>query len=134
MSVAVITRMFKVDKHISKSFDENFCVYLEFHLTESFDYCSETDLNGFWCDGVACKPFFDRYLTRDNFVTEKKIVTESWMGKTGQDKYEMTINFGKNSYLACLEGQDLKEFIPNFERTDWYLIDLEDQKIQIDLL
>ena len=63
-------------------------------------------VRGFWCDGVAM-PFVDGHVDNDFVQRAKQITTSAWLGKNGQDKYELVIKFGKQALDLYACGGDL---------------------------
>ncbi len=57
----------------------------------------------------------------------------AWIGKTGQDEYQMTIQFGKYSLRRYAKGTNLIDCIPSEESMGWIDIDIENKKIQVRL-
>ncbi|WP_405352179.1 hypothetical protein [Nonlabens sp. Asnod3-H03] len=115
------------------SFNEDFCTHLEYHLGKTFELSERDDLKEFWCDGVSSIPIPDSQLTKKSANDSRKIITKAWIGKTGQDEYEMTIQFGKYSLLRYAKGTDMKDCILSENEHDWYYIDTRSKKIQIQL-
>lgn len=55
----------------------------------------------------------------------KKIVTQAWIGTTGQDRYQMIIKLGRCSRRKALKGFDLKKCLPDIAFEDWVEIDVK---------
>lgn len=73
------------------SFSEDFCIYLEYHLSKTFKNFEDDELRRFWCDGVSM-PANEKQLTAKSVNDTRKIVTKAWIGEDGQGEYEMTIS------------------------------------------
>ena len=61
----------------------------------------------------------------------RKIITKAWLGSNGQEEYEMTIHFNKQSLNHYEHQNDLASCLPSEGSTDW--IDLDIQKKTIDI-
>jgi hypothetical protein len=127
--------MNKKENKTIESFNEDFCDYLEYHLCETFKNSvrEKEKLRGFWCDGVSQQPFIDSQITKKSVNDTRKIETIAWIGKTGQEKYNMTIRFGKYSLRRYAKGASLIDCIPSDETMDWIDIDIENKIIEIRL-
>ena len=108
-----------------KSYNKEFCTYLEFHLCRTLDNIKDEKLKGFWCDGVSPDSFVD--------LTERKIETTAWLGKTGQDKYFMVIWLGNCSIKQLKNDESLIDCIPSEELIDWLIINTQEKTIEISL-
>ena len=122
----------------NKSFSEDFCVYLEFHLCRTFDNSTAEELRGFWCDGVSWAPYFNPDVNRDylrieKVLEEKKIVTTAYLGKSGQDRYEMTLILGNMALINYEKGRSLIIALPDEESMDWIDLDIENKTIELRL-
>ena len=115
------------------SFNEDFCTHLEYHLGKTFELSERDGLKGFWCDGISHSPIPDSQLTKKSVNDTRRIVTKAWIGKNGQDEFEMTIEFGKYSLRRYAKGTDLKDCIPSENMHDWYEINTEEKTIKINL-
>jgi hypothetical protein len=115
------------------SFNENFCNHLEYHLGLTFENSDRQDLNGFWCDGISWNPTSDNQLTKKSVNDIRQIVTKAWIGKDGQDEYEMKIRFGKYSLRRYSKGTEMIGCIPSSDSMDWIDIEPEHKKIEIRL-
>lgn len=116
-----------------ESFNEDFCLHLEYHLCRTFGNSDRDELRGFWCDGVSWQPFIDSQITKKSVNDTGKIQTTAWLGKTGQDPYDMTIRFGKYSLRRYANGTSLIDCIPSEATMDWIDIDTENKTIEIRL-
>uniref|UniRef100_UPI004047AFDA hypothetical protein n=1 Tax=Roseivirga sp. TaxID=1964215 RepID=UPI004047AFDA len=110
-------------------FNEEFCSSLELHLTLTFKSFTKEELKGFWCDGISSDCVFQRNEDEDDL----KIITKAWLGKTGQDEYEMVIHLGKESKERFRIKAGLIDCLPNHKTTDWLEINLEKRKIDLNL-
>lgn len=117
---------------IKESFNDDFCVQLEYHLTRTFGNSKDKNLKGFWCDGVLM-PFIDSQLTKKSVNDTRKIVTKCWLGYDGQDEFEMTIKFGKYSLRRYAKGSDLRDCLPSEKSMDWINLDMKEKTIELQL-
>ena len=115
-----------------ESFNENFCLQLEYHLARTFAKSEDKELNCFWCDGIQM-PFIDSQVTKKSVNDTRKIVTKAWLGYDGQGEYEMTINFGPRSLGRYEKGADLTDCVPSDESMDWITLDIEGKTIALQL-
>ena len=116
-----------------ESFNEDFCTHLEYHLSETFKNSNRENIKGFWCDGVSWNPIPLSQIGKKSVNDSRKIETEAWTGKTGQDKYKMTILLGKYSLRKYAKGISLIDCIPSSDTMDWINIDTEKKTIEITL-
>jgi len=73
-------------------------------------------------------------LTKKHVNDTRKIETKTWIGKTGQTKYNMIINFGENALSAYAKGTDLRACIPELNSEfEWIEIDVVKKSIKIKL-
>ena len=112
--------------------DKDFCEILERHLTKTFANSTESALKRFWCDGVLLPTFETEYSKK--FVNDnKKIVMIAFIGPTGQDNYQLTLNFGNKALSKYARDLEISECLPSSENSGWFDIDVERQKIVIQL-
>jgi hypothetical protein len=114
------------------SFNEKFFSFLEHHLSKTLENLANNKFDLFWCDGVAI-PFVDAQLTKTHIANTKKIITEAWMGPTGQDKYAMEIKLGPRSLERCLNDNGLEDCLPANDSMDWISLDISQKNIEIRL-
>ena len=117
----------------NESFNEDFCTHLEYHIGTTFENSDREDLRGFWCDGVSCDPYPESQLTKKSVNDKRKIETKAWIGKKGQDEYQMTIKFGHKSLSRYAKGLSLIDCIPPADTMDWIDIIPEDKIVEIRL-
>ena len=115
----------------SYSFNKDFCSHLEYHLCDTFRQSGDKEITAIWCDGISHIPIFDNQLELHAIQKTKKIITHAWMGKTGQDKYEMVIHFGEKALNQYAEGKDLTECLPPTDNMDWISINIQRHTIEI---
>ena len=108
--------------------------YLEYHLCRTFASSHDEDVKILWCDGVSCLTVTDNQQTLENIIKTGEITTRAWIGRNGQDEYQMTIVFGKRSKASYQKGEALNACIPPENKNDWYEIDSQKKTIKIQLL
>jgi len=117
-------------KNIKTPFNEEFCTRLEYRICHELEKSTDSDLKGFWCDGVSWFPT-KKQLTKKYVNDKRKIETKAWIGKTGQTEFKATVHFGKKALSKYAEGMDLTECIPDLEsQAEWIEIDLENKNIE----
>ncbi len=120
-----------VEKHEAKfkeAFNEKFCDFLEYHLCQTFRKSDDKSIRSLWCDGVICAHFSRKHVN-DN----RKITTMAWIGKDGQTEYEMTLKFGKYALRRYARGSEMIDCIPSSDSMDWVKVNIETNKITIQL-
>ena len=55
------------------------------------------------------------------------------MGKTGQEEYQLIMQFGRKALSRFARDLDIKDCVPDPETDDWYKIDIEKKQIVIQL-
>ncbi|MCB0699839.1 MAG: hypothetical protein H6551_01380 [Chitinophagales bacterium] len=111
-------------------FNQDFCSHLEYRLSASFKYSTDDRVKVFGCDGINHEPYPIEQLSIRSITNTKKISTKSWIGKDGQDIYEMTIYFSEHT-IDCLNEGKLINTIPEESDTNWWDIDIDQQTIDI---
>jgi hypothetical protein len=112
-------------------FNEEFCTRLEYRICHELEKSTDSELNGFWCDGVSWFPS-EKQLTKKHVNDKRKIETKAWIGKTGQMEFKTTVQFGKKALSKYAKGMELTECIPSLEsQYEWIEIDLENKSIII---
>lgn len=112
--------------------DQNFCDFLEYYISRACANSTNEQLKHFWCDGVMLPN--DKNEFSEKFINNKrKIVMTAFIGMTGQDKYELTIKFGKKAVSKYARGLEISECVPNPESNDGFDINIEKRKVMIQL-
>jgi hypothetical protein len=123
--------MTNAQQRIETPFNKEFCTRLEYRICLELEKSNDTELKGFWCDGVSWLPT-EKQLTKKNVNDKRKIETKAWIGKTGQTEFKATVYFGKKALSKYAKGMELTECIPSLESQDeWIEIDLENKSIII---
>lgn len=112
--------------------NNEFCQFLEYEISKAFSNSSNEELKHFWCDGVLL-PTFDTEYSKEFVNKKKKITLTAYLGVTGQDKYNLTIHFGNKALSKYARGLDISECLPKPEEQDWFSVDIEQLKMEIQL-
>jgi hypothetical protein len=118
--------------NIKKSFNEDFCTQLEYHLSRAFTNSLNKEFKWLWCDGIKV-PFMEDQLLKQHIIEKQKLVTEAWIGTSGQDIYTMTIKFGQCSTEKCRQGLSLNDCLPDDRSLNWVKLDLDKKEIELQL-
>jgi hypothetical protein len=112
--------------------DQNFCEYLEHELCKAFEYSDNEQIKGFWCDGILLdQP--DSYYS-EKFVNDNRQITlKAFIGKDGQTEFEMTLKFGNKALSQYSRKMDIKACVPKPDKQNWFHVDTEQNKIEIQL-
>ncbi len=112
--------------------DNKFCEFLEYEISKAFTNSANDKVKHFWCDGVLLPTFENEYSKK--FVNDnRQIALTAFTGVSGQDKYELTLKFGNKALSKYARDLDISECVPNSENNNWFDIDVERQKISIQL-
>ncbi len=111
------------------SFNIEFCFYLIHQIIEALEQSNIKELKGWWCDGIDSQRI-SKKMINDNRLIE----TVAWLGKSGQEKYDLTIHFGKHALRRFAKGTSMNDCVPNSDTTEWIDIDLNNNRIDIELV
>lgn len=120
--------MSEFDNTNQESFNENFCLVLEYHLSRAFSNSPDKQIKRFWCDGILIPDELNQITTK-GFIE-----TKAWAGYTGQDNYIMTIKFGQCALNNYTQGLSLTDCLPDEETLDWVTLDIPNKTIELQLL
>jgi len=67
--------MNETENNHGESFNEDFCLDLEYYLCRTFKNSNRDELRGFWCDGIAWLP-----VSKKRVNDTRKIETKAWIG------------------------------------------------------
>lgn len=117
--------------------DRDFCTHLEYELSKALRNSQNEELYRFWCDGILIdepSPFhtYDD-ISKKKINDARKALGTVFMGENGQGKYELILHFGKLSLRRYAKGTRLEDCVPSSESDDWFIIDIENKKIEIQL-
>ena len=76
--------------------DKIFCELLEFKIQGALKNSSDDEVKIFWCDGVLL-PVFENEYSREYVNDKRQIALVAFAGPDGQDKYDVTLLFGKKA-------------------------------------
>jgi len=66
-------------------------------------------------------------------IDNRQIIITAFIGKTGQDKYEGTLRFGKKALRNYARGLNIADCLPSAENPNWLDIDAVNKKAVIQL-
>ena len=109
-----------------------FCKFLERQIEKVFASASADNIKHFCCDGILLPTFENEYSKK--FVNDnRKVTMTAFIGTSGQDRYELTLNFGSKSLSKYSRDLELFECMPSSERDNWFDINTESKQIIIQL-
>jgi hypothetical protein len=112
--------------------NQQFLNHLELEITKALSNSINPELKGFWCDGILL-PKNENEYSKKTINDKRQLILRAFIGKEGQDKYEMTLLFGKKSLSKIARDLDLKSSIPNPDNSDWIKIGIANKEIIIKL-
>ena len=112
--------------------DQNFCEFLEYEITKALSESTDERLKGFWCDGVLL-PHNENEYSMKSVNDNRQVVMTVFTGRTGQDKYVLTIRFGRKALRRYARDLRLEECMPNTADNNCLEIDTVNKKIVIQL-
>lgn len=116
---------------ITSPFTQDFCNYLEYHLSSTFRHSSDKKDIFFWCDGILMPD--EQQLSFEIIKNKSEVVTDAWLGYDGQEKYKMVIKLGPCALSNYEKGQSLIECVPDERSLDWVNLDVDNKKIELHL-
>jgi hypothetical protein len=63
-----------------ESFNEDFCSYLEYHLTKTFARSTDKSISKLWCDGIQM-PLVKNQISKKSVNDNRKMITKVQMDK-----------------------------------------------------
>lgn len=112
--------------------DQDFCEYLEYEICKAFKHSDNDQIKGFWCDGILLNETDSS--DSHKFVNDhKQVMLKAFIGKDGQTEYELTLKFGNKALSRYARNLDIKECIPDLDKQNWFTIDIEQKKIELQL-
>ncbi len=112
--------------------DRNFCDFLEYEICKAFQHSDNSEIKGFWCDGVLL-PLTDNTYPKQFINQNKYIVLKAFIGKNGQQEYELILKFGNKALRQLAKNIDIKDCVPNPDKPNWFNIDTKHYRIEIQL-
>ena len=110
--------------------DKDFCSFLEYRICSVFESTEHT--KSFWCDGVLLsepEKYYSQKFVNDN----RQVKLKAFAGEDGQTAYELILKFGQAALRKYAINADLQECIPDTVAEEWFFIDVEKRKIEIQL-
>jgi len=114
------------------SFTEEFCLTLEYYLSEALETSGDVMGRGFWCDGVL-KPS-EEQLAKKNVNDKRRIETTAFIGVDGQTRFDLIIYLGKYSLRRYARGTSLEDCLPNLGEEIPLVLDKESKRIELYML
>lgn len=112
--------------------DRNFCEQLEYKICEAFSQLVNESTKGYWCDGVLESESENLYTSK--FINDnRKIQLKAFIGKDGQDEYELILHFGLNSLSKVARHLEFIDTFPIDNIDKKFNINIEQRKIEIQL-
>ncbi len=112
--------------------DCDFCIFLEFKICDALDSVETNAFWGLWCDGVLLSEP-DIYYSRKYINDNRQVRLKAFVGEDGQTVYELTLKFGPKALSRCARGLSIRECVPTADTKDWFSIDFEEKRIEIQL-
>lgn len=112
--------------------DQSFCEFLEYKITKIFSSSSDESLKGFWCDGILLSQTENEY-SKEYVNENRQVLMTAFVGKTGQNKYELILQFGTNSLSRYQNNLRLEECVPNSDDNTWFTIDSANKRMLLQL-
>lgn len=112
--------------------DQSFCEFLEYWICKVFQYLNDEATRGCWCDGVVLaqsESYYSQKFVNDNRAVQLK----AFIGKDGQSEYELILKFGNKALSRYARNLDIKVCLPELHIENWFDIDIDRKKIQIQL-
>ncbi len=122
--------MSKMNDIMDDPFNQEFCAYLEYHLTDSFKYSEDKNVQDLWCDGISHDALSK---SQKSLNDTRRLETTAWIGTDGQDIFKMIIKFGPAALSNYSKGLDLKPCVPPRGSFSWINIDTSQKTIELQL-
>ena len=124
---------FNLNWMINQSFNEEFCLQLEYTLEEKFRGMNKEEINGYWCDGLMWDINNTKQLSKKSINDTRMIEGVAWVGNSGQERYDLVIKFGNQALKRVAKGKSLLDCIPDSDPNGWIEIDVVSKKLKIKL-
>jgi hypothetical protein len=112
--------------------NQHFLEDLEFATTKALSNTINPETKGFWCDGILLQ-FNENEYSKKTINDKRHLILKAFIGIDGQDKYMMTLHFGRKSLSKIQRDLDLKSCFPNSDNDEWVKIDTLKKEIIIKL-
>ncbi len=114
-------------------FDENFFITLEWEvIPNALAEIDHAITKWFWCDGVTT--ISDSYYTKKSVHDNRYVPLKAYFGEDGQTEYELILYFGPKALSRYARDLSILECIPATNAAEWFAVDIEQLKIEIQLL
>ena len=71
----------------------DFLDFLEYEISNAFKESGNTEIQGFWCDGLlTSQP--DHQYSKDAVGNNRFIILKAFTGRDGQQEFELTLKLG----------------------------------------
>ena len=78
-------------------------------------------------------PTFETEFSKKFVNDNRRIAMTAFAGLDGQDKYKLVLKFGKKSLSKYARDLDIKECLPDIQKTNWLIFDERNKTIEIQL-
>jgi hypothetical protein len=112
--------------------DQDFCTCLEYEICKALENSELEELKGGWCDGIWLPKAVDNY-SQKHINDHKEALLKAFIGKDGQTEFELILKFGDKALNRYARNLDIQECVPESDKTEWFVIDIKNKKIQIQL-
>jgi len=112
--------------------DQDFCEFLEYSLCKAFESSDNEAIKGFWCDGVLLPATAGSY-SQKSINDNRWISLKAFIGKEGQSEYELILKFGNKALSRYARNLDIKDCIPAQRKINWFDVNIEKRRIEIQL-
>lgn len=112
--------------------DQDFCSFLESKIGAAFQKSNREPVKHFVCDGVLL-PASEADYSAKSINDKRQVVMTAFIGFSGQDAYELTLNFGAKALSRYARDLDISECLPDTESDDWWDFDIARRTIFIQL-
>jgi len=114
-------------------FDDDFFNTMERKvIPDALKEINNPETNWFWCDGVV--PVDDIYFSKKFVNDNRYILLKAYFGNEGQTEYEFILYFGPKALSRYARDLTILECIPDTDASEWFFIDVQNKKIEIQLL
>lgn len=112
--------------------DQDFCEALEYKVSEALANLADKKLNGLWCDGILSSEPDSHYSQK--FINDNRhIKMKAYVGYDGQGSYTLTLKFGPKALSRYARNLEILTCIPETDFDNWFFIDTNAKKIEMQL-
>ena len=90
--------------------NQQFLEHLEYEISIAFSNSLNQETKGFWCDGILF-PSNENEYSKKTINDKRQLILRAFIGKEGQDIYEMTLHFGKKSLSKIVAENISNEYL-----------------------